>query len=142
MRKIERIFVHCSAGNQSNTANEIVDYHLRPVSRKGRGWKSPGYHYIIEADGKIVSVLSEEKVSNGVRGYNSTAINVCYVGGVDTSKPGLPPIDNRTPQQKASLLSLLRLLKRKYPAAKIHSHRDFAAKACPSFDATKEYEDL
>jgi N-acetylmuramoyl-L-alanine amidase len=26
-----------------------------------------------------------------------------------------------------------------YPDAKIHSHRDFAAKACPSFDATTEY---
>lgn len=142
MRKIERIFVHCSAGNQSNTAKDIVDYHLRPVSRKGRGWKSIGYHYIIEADGRIVSTLPEEKVSNGVKGYNATAINVCYVGGVDTSKPGLPPIDNRTPQQKASLLSLLSLLKRKYPQAKIHSHRDFAAKACPSFDATGEYADL
>ncbi|MDE6860945.1 MAG: N-acetylmuramoyl-L-alanine amidase [Duncaniella sp.] len=142
MRKIERIFVHCSAGNQSNTAKEIVDYHLRPTSRGGRGWKNPGYHYIIEADGKIVNTHPEEKVSNGVYGYNSTAINVCYVGGVDTSKPGLPPLDNRTPAQKASLLSLLRMLKKKYPEAKIHGHRDFAAKACPSFDATKEYAGL
>lgn len=139
MRKIERIFVHCSAGSQSNTAREIVDYHTRPVSRGGRGWKSPGYHYIIEADGKIVNVHPEEKVSNGVRGYNATAINVCYVGGVDTSKPGLPPVDNRTDAQKASLLSLLRMLRKKYPDAGIYGHRDFAAKACPSFDATKEY---
>lgn len=30
----------------------------------------------------------------------------------------------------------------KYPKAIIHSHRDFANKACPSFDATKEYKNL
>lgn len=26
-----------------------------------------------------------------------------------------------------------------YPKAKIYGHRDFANKACPSFDAKKEY---
>ena len=29
-----------------------------------------------------------------------------------------------------------------YPEAVIHSHKDFARKACPSFDATAEYEDI
>ena len=29
-----------------------------------------------------------------------------------------------------------------YPEAEIHGHRDFANKACPSFDATEEYKHL
>ena len=29
-----------------------------------------------------------------------------------------------------------------FPSIAIHSHRDFARKACPSFDATKEYANL
>ena len=29
-----------------------------------------------------------------------------------------------------------------YPGAKVHGHRDFSTKACPSFDATKEFEDI
>jgi N-acetylmuramoyl-L-alanine amidase len=33
-------------------------------------------------------------------------------------------------------------LKRLYPNAKIYGHRDFAAKACPSFDAKAEYSSL
>ena len=37
---------------------------------------------------------------------------------------------------------LLRRLREKYPNAKIYGHRDFAAKACPSFDAKREYADL
>lgn len=137
MRKIKKIIVHCSAGSQSNTAQDIVDYHVRRLK-----WSRPGYHYVVEADGKIVNTWPEEQYSNGVKGHNAESINVCYVGGVDTSKPGLPPVDNRTEAQKASLAKLLRMLKKRYPEAEIYGHRDFAAKACPSFDARKEYAGL
>ena len=142
MRSIDKIIVHCRASGQSVKARDIVAYHLRPVSLGGRGWRVAGYHYIIEADGKIVNTVDEAQVSNGCYGQNQRAINVCYVGGVDTSKKGLPPIDNRTPQQKAALLTLLKQLRRKYPQAKIYWHRDFANKACPSFHAKTEYKDL
>ena len=81
-------------------------------------------------------------MSNGCYGQNQHAITVCYVGGVDTTKRGLPPIDNRTPEQKKSLLSLLKILRKKYPEARIYGHRDFAKKACPSFDAKTEYASL
>ena len=50
--------------------------------------------------------------------------------------------DSRTESQKTSLLKLLKDLKRSYPSASIRGHRDFANKACPSFDATKEYSSL
>ena len=142
MRKIDKIIVHCTAGSQSNTAADIVRYHTNPKSRGGCGWKTAGYHYIIEASGKIVSTVAEATVSNGCYGQNQHAINVCYVGGVDTTKRGLPPIDNRTPEQKKSLLSLLTVLRKKYPEARIYGHRDFAKKACPSFDAKTEYAEL
>jgi N-acetylmuramoyl-L-alanine amidase len=36
----------------------------------------------------------------------------------------------------------LYFLKLQQPDAVIHGHRDFANKACPSFDATEEYKDL
>lgn len=139
MRIINKIIVHCSAGSQKNKASDIVAYHLRPVAQGGRGWKVPGYHYIIEADGTVVPTVPESKVSNGVAGQNANAINVCYIGGVDTSKQGLPPIDNRTEAQRKALVNLLSQLVNRYPKAKIYGHRDFANKACPSFDAKAEY---
>ena len=52
------------------------------------------------------------------------------------------PKDTRTPAQKESLLALLRQLRAQFPKAVIHGHRDYAAKACPSFDATKEYANI
>lgn len=140
MRKIERIFVHCTAGSQKTTLKQLENEF------KAKGWKSPGYHYVVFPDGKIEQMLDESKVSNGVRGFNSTSINVSYVGGVDSK---MKPIDNRTEAQKASLITLLTDLKSRYPGAKIMGHRDIWGKDpkkwqkwCPCFDAEVEYAEI
>ena len=141
MRKIERIFVHCTAGPQNQKVQTILDYW-----KKSLKWNSPGYHYIIQPDGKIVQLLDESKPSNGVAGYNSTSINVCYIGGVDNKGRA---IDNRTEAQKNSLFNLLTYLKQQYPKAHIMGHRDIWGKDskkwkkwCPCFDAEQEYKEI
>lgn len=148
MRKIERIFVHCTASLQATTT---VNSLLKEF--KNKGWKNPGYHYVIFPDGKIVNMLDESKVSNGVQGYNQTAINVAYVGGID--KKG-KAVDNRTQAQKDALWRILRTLVVKYPDAQILGHRDISPdtnhnskvdkweriKECPCFDAMEEYKYL
>ena len=73
------------------------------------------------------------------QGKNTNSIGVCYVGGVD--KDGKPK-DTRTERQRIQLKQLLIQLLILYPGARIYGHRDFANKACPSFDATKEYKEL
>ena len=78
MRDIKRIFVHCTAGSQKQTKNDL----LREF--KAKGWSAPGYHYVVFPDGRVDSLLAEDKVSNGVQGFNSTAINIAYVGGIDS----------------------------------------------------------
>lgn len=145
MRQIKYIAVHCSAGNQRNKAADIVAYHTRPKAQGGLGWSKPGYHFIIQADGTIVNTWPVEQSSNGVGPrFNPVTINVCWIGGVDTSTKALTPIDNRTHEQKFALRSLLKTLKSQFPDAEIKGHRDFpdVKKACPCFDATKEFSDL
>lgn len=148
MRKIERIFVHCTASPQTWGVKELW------AEFKAKGWKNPGYHYVIKADGSIHQMLSVDKVSNGVQGYNSTAINIAYVGGVYKNekfgKPVWMPIDNRTPEQKSSLVKLLGILKGKFPTAQIMGHRsiwgedkqDKWKKSCPCFNAIEEYKNI
>ena len=147
MREIKYIAVHCTASSQQTTIKELQQEFRR------KGWKNPGYHYVVAADGAITQLLDEEKVSNGVKGFNSVSINVAYIGGIDTTGK---PIDNRTDEQKASLRSLLKLLHKKYPTAVIQGHRDFSPdlnhdgritsneyiKACPCFDAKTEYANI
>lgn len=136
MRKINFIAVHCTAGNQKATVNDLLSEFKR------KGWKNPGYHYVVTDDGVIHQLLDMEKVSNGVKGYNSQLVNIAYTGGIDlcTGKA----VDNRTTAQKKSLRSLLRVLRTQFPKAVIQGHRDFpgVAKACPSFDAKQEYSDI
>lgn len=147
MRTIKYIAVHCTASHQSMTIEGLKQEFKR------KGWVNPGYHYVVFPDGKITQLLDEDRVSNGVRGYNSVSINVAYIGGIDTNGK---PIDNRTDAQKASLLSLLKMLHKKYPTAVIQGHRDFSPdlnhdgritpneyiKACPCFDAKAEYANI
>ena len=52
------------------------------------------------------------------------------------------PKDTRTNAQRIALKKTLCALRMMYPKAKICGHRDFAAKACPSFDATAEYKNI
>jgi N-acetyl-anhydromuramyl-L-alanine amidase AmpD len=141
MRQIKRIFVHCTAGPQTQTIEEIKNYW-----KKTRGWKDPGYHYIIKANGEIVPLQPEEKPSNGVAGYNSTSINVCYIGGVDRQGR---PVDNRTDAQKTSLATLLKDLHSRYPDAEILGHRDVWGsdpknwkKMCPCFDVKRWWNEV
>lgn len=135
-RIIKELIVHCTATPEGKdfTVYDIRNWHL------AQGWSDIGYHYVIYRDGTIVAGRNESKVGAHTSGHNSNSIGISYVGGLDAT--GKNPKDTRTPQQKESLIKLLKELKVKYPEATIHGHRDFAPKACPSFDATTEYRDI
>lgn len=147
MRRVEYIAVHCTAGRQTQTVSDLQAEFRR------KGWVYPGYHYVVSPDGKITQLLDEDKVSNGVKGFNSVSVNVAYIGGIDADGRAT---DNRTDEQKKALRQLLGMLKRKYPGAVIQGHRDFSPdtngngvvdpweriKECPCFDAKEEYGDL
>ena len=81
-----------------------------------------------------------EKIGAHCLNHNRHSIGICYEGGLDAASF---PADTRTLEQKASLLALLRELKRIFPRALIVGHHDLnPAKACPCFDAEREYRGL
>lgn len=136
MRTINKIIVHCAATPEGKdfTVADITRWH------KARGFRTIGYHYVIYRDGSVHTGRAESEAGAHVSGHNSHSIGVCYIGGI--ASDGKTPKDTRTDAQKAALVALLKRLKAKYPAAAILGHRDLAAKACPSFDAKKEYAEL
>ena len=147
-RTINEIIIHCTASpeGREQTVEQIRANHTAPVSKGGRGWSDIGYHYVVYLDGTVHEGRNIDIAGAHCTNHNAHSIGVVYVGGVE-NKPGVPykqlkPKDTRTESQKASLLALLMDLRRLYPTAKIHSHRDFAKKACPSFDATAEYRKI
>ena len=135
-RTITEIIVHCTATPEGRevSVNEIRQWH------KQRGFSDVGYHYIVHIHGEVENGRDVDIIGAHCSGHNAHSIGVCYVGGMD--KANKKPKDTRTLAQKAALLKLLEELKQLYPNARIYGHRDFAAKACPSFDATKEYRQI
>ena len=136
MRIINEIIVHCAATREGRdfTVEDITRWH------KARGFATIGYHYVIYRDGSIHEGRPLEQIGAHCVGHNKHSIGICYIGGC--ASDGKTPKDTRTPEQKEALLALLRRLKARFPNATIHGHRDFAAKACPSYDAFREYKQL
>ena len=135
-RTIKELIVHCSATPEGKdySVDTIRQWHLQ------RGFSDIGYHYVIYRDGSIHIGRDESIIGAHCTGHNTNSIGVCYIGGC--ASDGKTPKDTRTTEQKQSLVKLLKELKTKYPKASIHGHRDFSSKACPSFDATKEYSSI
>ena len=133
MRQINKIIIHCSATpeGRKTSAEEIKSWHLE------RGFSDIGYHYIVHLDGSISYGRNIDKIGAHSKGQNKMSIGVCYIGGLDEC---LDHKDTRTPQQKESLLILLKTLKKLHSKAVIYGHRDFSEKACPSFNAFDEYK--
>ena len=136
MRNINEIIVHCSATPEGKdfTVADITRWH------KARKFRTIGYHFVIYRDGSIHAGRPLEEPGAHCVGHNKNSIGVCYIGGC--AADGKTPKDTRTEAQKSALLDLLKRLHAQFPNATIRGHRDFAAKACPSFDATKEYKKL
>ena len=134
-RNISMIIVHCSATPEGKD----VSVESIRSSHKAQGWSDIGYHYVITLSGDVKQGRNVDLIGAHCQGKNTNSIGVCYVGGVD--KDGHPK-DTRTERQRIQLKQLLIQLLILYPGARIYGHRDFANKACPSFDATKEYKEL
>jgi N-acetylmuramoyl-L-alanine amidase len=135
-RKITEIIVHCTATQEGKnfTVSDITRWH------KQRGFSTIGYHYVIYIDGSLHLGRNIDISGAHCENHNSHSIGVCYVGGL--ASDGKTPKDTRTQAQKTALVALLRGLRRVYPMARIYGHRDFANKACPSFDAKREYSTI
>lgn len=149
-REIMNIVVHCTAGwlNES-TADLIKGF-------RAQGWKSNGYHIVVNADGTIDQITHLDGIANGVAGNNAKSIHVSYKGGIVKKVGKLVGVDTRTPEQKVTLIAVLTRLKQLHPKAMIKGHRDFSPdtnkngkidgweyiKQCPCFDAVPEYKNI
>lgn len=122
MRGIKRIVWHCTATSQNTTV-----YNIKKYWRERMGWKSPGYHLIIEPNGDMVQLAQFHAIVNGARGYNFDSIHVSYIGGKD--------VDDRTEAQIRTQKTVYKLLSQFFPEAEHVGHRDLNKyKSCPRFE--------
>ena len=138
-RTIDLIVLHCSdtKPSQNFTIEKLA------ASHKARGFgEYPGYHFYIRRDGTLYYCRPLYLNGCHVSGYNAHSIGICTEGGHREDEPPLTRKyeDNRTAEQKVVVHDLLQLLHEMFPMAKIVGHHDLnPGKACPCYDAAKEY---
>jgi N-acetylmuramoyl-L-alanine amidase len=133
MRAINRIIWHCSATREGQ---DIKVEDIRRWHVQDRGWSDIGYHYVIELDGTVRTGRPLDRMGAHVAGHNRDTVGVCYIGGLDGA---MRPKDTRTEAQKAALYQLTAELIGRFPGATVHGHNEYAAKACPCFDAHQDW---
>ncbi|MCM1369860.1 MAG: N-acetylmuramoyl-L-alanine amidase [Candidatus Amulumruptor caecigallinarius] len=145
---IDTIMFHCTATPEGRevSVKELDAWHkarnFEPyVAPDGRKVYA-GYHILVHLDGTYERIRpdSERGQHCPQQNMNNRAVSIVYAGGV--ARDGKTPKDTRTDAQKRTLLTLARTMKARYPNAHIIGHRDIAPKACPSFDAKKEYSNI
>ncbi len=136
MRHITLIVIHCSAvkPDQQSSAAQIDSWHRQRGFHLGIG-----YHYVIRRDGTLEMGRPEYMVGAHCKNHNQHSIGVCYEGGLDIRGN---PADTRTEAQKRTMRQLVDELRQRYPKAIVVGHHNLnPLKACPCFDAVKEYKD-
>jgi len=135
MRKIDKIIIHCADTYKRMDIGkkEITEWH------KARGFNDVGYHYIIRRDGTIEQGRELKTIGAHAKGYNSTSIAICYVGGKGDNNQ---PEDNRTTKQKEAMQDLVTALKKEFPDAEVVGHGNLPGvkKACPCFNVKSEFK--
>ena len=137
MRKIDSIYIHCSASddNADIGAAEIRYLHAGPTSESVdwygyqthcRGWSDIGYHFVIRRGGKTESGRPIIRVGAHVAGLNRTSIGIVWVGR-----------DQITEDQINTLIRLVLNLMSQYniPKHMVKGHYEVdKKKTCPNID--------
>ncbi len=128
MRAINRLVIHHSASGIDTTAAQVVGWHL------DRGWDSVGYHYVVEATGKVVPGRDLDEMGAHAKGANGDSVGICLVGSNNV------PSERWTPVQIDSANELVGALRRVLGGEiTVHGHRDVGTTAtiCPGVEVSE-----
>lgn len=138
MRKIDEIWVHCTAtrpewmegyGADAKVA-EVRKWHL------ARSFSDIGYHYLIDRSGEVVEGRPIERAGAHVRGHNANSVGISLFGGHGGEQDDSFE-ENFTVEQDRALRKLLAQLQMEFPSIKsIRGHNEVSPKQCPCFQVT------
>lgn len=118
MRQIKYIIIHCTGTRRDSSIDALKRYWKNEL-----GWKNPGYHFIVDGNGKGRHLLDVKHIANGAKGYNTNSIHLAYMGG--ENEYGETVCTLTSAQSKAICVQLAEWVKL-FPQAKIVGHRDIS----------------
>ena len=139
MRRLESIFIHCTATRpewwadrrSSEKAAECKRWHL------DRNFSDVGYHYFVDRDGTVTEGRALEKTGAHARGHNTGSVGIALWGGHGGDQDDKFE-DHFTPEQDRALRKLIAQLRMEYPSiTKVRGHNEVSSKMCPCFSTSQ-----
>ena len=123
-RRVERIFLHCSASDSAHADDvEVIRSWHKDPPPAGRGWSDIGYHFFIKKDGEIQEGRPLERTPAAQAGLNRGTIAICVHGLA---------IEKFTQAQYESVIELCTEIDEAYGGmVTFHGHCEVSAKTCP-----------
>lgn len=117
---LHTLAVHHSALPAGDGPAEIQRLH-----QGTRGFADIGYHFLIDAEGRVFEGRALNVRGVHVGGHNTGAIGVCVLGNFETGQP--------TASQLTMLVTLAGAVRAAFNVAHLAGHRDFSGNrtACP-----------
>lgn len=135
----ERLTLHHTAGLRPETLEDSLEEvaFVQDLHRNGRGWNDIGYHFLIDAAGRIFEGRPVNVVGAHVYGKNTGNVGISIMGYYHS-----PHNHTLSPEQLETLGRLGRWLVAEYgiSAEEIHQHREFKATACPGDVVSESFE--
>lgn len=134
---IHGIIMHCSATRpdwMQGASPEDQFQEIRRWHMQDRGWRDIGYHYVIARNGKIMSGRPISEIGAHVQGKNAGTIGICLIGGFGSDARDKFS-EHFTEAQDQAARNLIAELFSKLGPVTVTGHNQYAAKACPGFNA-------
>jgi hypothetical protein len=170
LRQIKFICLHCTAGNQNNTAEQAQGFARGRIGNNG-------YHVLIERTQRnslqnsgVRRLVSDDVQTSGIKDFrdrdlglisNANTIHICWIGGLLSDRYGnvirdnnrnvrngflgnFIASDNRSEYQKYMLQEVVRYYVRALPSTIFLGHNQISPdiKSCPNFDVRQFCREL
>jgi hypothetical protein len=123
--KVEQLIFHHSASRRSTTPDEIRMWHV-----EGNGWSDVGYHWLIDASGKV-HVGRDPSVVGAHAPPNEGRLGVCVIG--DNTRES----EKWNDDQWEALADLVDACLVVWPGIELLGHRDTKETECPGLETAE-----
>ena len=132
-RRIDRVFLHCSAWDSDMAGQELLAeirrWHTSPSDTDpSKPWADIGYQYVIDRQGEVMAGRGLERIPAAQAPHNRRTVAICVHGLTfpDTWHMGA---------QAGAVVSLCGQINQAYHGiVGFWAHNEVANKACPVFD--------
>ncbi len=130
LSQVNYLAIHHSAGSDTQTPEEIADYHITD-----HGWGGIGYHFLIAKDGVVYYVGDIGTARANVVNLNEQVIGICLIGNFTSGRTPTEEQIDSTHKLCEALINYPELSNvNSWEALKSHKSLPGQATVCPGDD--------